>query len=80
MFQRRHASRQSFRLTAATGKDEKCLSNPPSRLPGTVPSPVPVLEVKDVVALIVGLVIGVGICKLPSLIAANAISETWMLV
>lgn len=50
-----------------------------SRAPGNTPLPVPVLEVKDVIALIVGLVIGVGIFKLPSLVAANAMSETWML-
>jgi amino acid transporter len=43
-------------------------------------SPRPVLSVTDAVAVIVGGVIGAGIFKTPSLVAANASSEEWFLL
>ena len=38
-------------------------------------APKPVLATRDVVAIIVGLVIGAGIFRLPSLVAGNSASE-----
>lgn len=38
--------------------------------------PVPTLSVKDAVAMIVGIVVGAGIFRTPSLFAANVTSET----
>ena len=38
--------------------------------------PVPTLSLKDAVAMIVGIVVGAGIFRTPSLVAANVTSET----
>ena len=38
----------------------------------TTAQPVPLLELRDTIALIVGAVVGAGIFKTPSLVAANA--------
>src|SRR6266511_465717 len=38
--------------------------------------PVPTLSVKDAVGMIVGIVVGAGIFRTPSLVAANVTSET----
>jgi len=48
------------------------VSSPDSAQPG---APKPVLVTRDVVAIIVGLVIGAGIFRLPSLVAGNSTSE-----
>jgi len=44
-----------------------------------VAKPKPTLSVADAVAIIIGIVIGSGIFKTPSLVAANASSEFWFL-
>src|SRR3712207_1495035 len=43
---------------------------------GGVGRPVPTLSLKDAVAITVGIVVGAGIFRTPSLVAANAASET----
>ena len=42
--------------------------------------PVPTLGLADAVAIIVGIVIGAGVFRTPSLVAANAPSETAVLL
>jgi APA family basic amino acid/polyamine antiporter len=44
------------------------------------PKPQPTLAVKDAVAMIVGIVVGAGIFRTPSLVAANVASETQALL
>ena len=44
--------------------------------PGEVTEPVPTLSLKDAVAMIVGIVVGAGIFRTPSLVAANVTTET----
>jgi basic amino acid/polyamine antiporter, APA family len=44
--------------------------------PNAFTEPVPTLSVKDAVAMIVGIVVGAGIFRTPSLVAANVTSET----
>jgi len=44
--------------------------------PGDFAEPVPTLALKDAVGMIVGIVIGAGIFRTPSLVAANVTSET----
>lgn len=44
-----------------------------------VAAPKPTLSVVDAVAIIVGIVIGAGIFKTPSLVAANTANEAWFL-
>lgn len=44
--------------------------------PNAFAEPVPTLSVKDAVAMIVGIVVGAGIFRTPSLVAANVTSET----
>ncbi|MDQ3668456.1 MAG: amino acid permease [Acidobacteriota bacterium] len=44
--------------------------------PGEVAEVVPTLSLKDAVAMIVGIVVGAGIFRTPSLVAANVSSET----
>lgn len=44
--------------------------------PGDFAEPVPTLALKDAVGIIVGIVIGAGIFRTPSLVAANVTSET----
>lgn len=43
-------------------------------------SPVPTLTLKDAVAIVVGIVVGAGIFRTPSLVAANAGSESFALL
>src|SRR5688500_15624968 len=43
-------------------------------------TPVPTLGLADAVAIIVGIVIGAGVFRTPSLVAANASSETAVLL
>ena len=45
-----------------------------TRAASAMPAPQPVLRVVDAVALIVGIVVGAGIFRTPSLVAANASS------
>jgi APA family basic amino acid/polyamine antiporter len=44
--------------------------------PIAFPEPLPTLSVKDAVAMIVGIVVGAGIFRTPSLVAANVTSDT----
>jgi APA family basic amino acid/polyamine antiporter len=44
--------------------------------PNAFAEPVPTLSLKDAVAMIVGIVVGAGIFRTPSLVAANVTSET----
>jgi APA family basic amino acid/polyamine antiporter len=48
--------------------------------PNAFAEPVPTLSVKDGVAMIVGIVVGAGIFRTPSLVAANVTSETGALL
>ncbi|MGH7518514.1 MAG: APC family permease [Gemmatimonadales bacterium] len=48
--------------------------------PAHAPRPAPALGLGDAVAMIVGIVVGAGIFRAPSLVAANAASETAVLV
>ena len=52
------------------------MSRPDAHPPPWAAQPEPVLELRDAVALIVGIVVGAGIFKAPSLVAANA-GGTW---
>ncbi|HYN24160.1 MAG TPA: amino acid permease [Pyrinomonadaceae bacterium] len=45
-----------------------------------LPEPLPTLALKDAVAMIVGIVVGAGIFRTPSLVAANVTSETYALL
>ena len=45
----------------------------------TAAQPKPVLELRDTIALIVGIVVGAGIFKTPSLVAANA-GDAWVML
>jgi amino acid transporter len=46
----------------------------------TVDAPRPVLDLKDAIALVVGIVVGAGIFKLPALVAANTGDGTTMML
>jgi basic amino acid/polyamine antiporter, APA family len=54
--------------------------SPPKMAAGPAPQPARVLGLGDAVAMIVGIVIGAGIFRAPSLVAANAASETAVLL
>lgn len=57
------------------------IAQPAAVLPGHIqgPSPTPQLSVIDVIALVVGIVIGAGIFSAPALVAGNSASATHML-
>ena len=55
------------------------MSEPREHITQTAAQPEPVLELRDAIALIVGLVVGAGIFKTPALVAANAGGEWAML-
>jgi APA family basic amino acid/polyamine antiporter len=48
--------------------------------PAETAEPVPTLSLKDAVAMIVGIVVGAGIFRAPSLVAANVSSESTILI
>jgi len=53
--------------------------SPPSTPGGTSGAPRPVLSTTDAIAIIVGIVIGAGIFKMPSLVAGNVANEQMLL-
>ena len=54
------------------------MSAPPSAPPHKLSSPHETLGLKEAIAIIVGIVIGAGIFKAPSLVATFTGSEGWM--
>lgn len=69
-----------MRLTQRCGKSRGKIEVGGDFTVAKVATPKPTLSVADAVAIIVGIVIGTGIFKTPSLVAANTASETLFLL